>query len=153
MRRVVLVAKPEATRGRSSVGTVTLPYESRHRRRVRLSDDAGNPFLLDLPRATALASGDLLVLESGDTLEVLAALERVVDIACHDPAHLARIAWHIGNRHVPLQVLSASTLRIQHDHVLVEMIHGLGGGTTTHEAVFDPERGAYGGHGQPHGHG
>ncbi len=131
---------------RAPVARVSLPYVARHRRRIRLEDDRGEPFLLDLARATALRDGDRLVLEDGDTIEVRASLESVVDVTCRDATHVARIAWHIGNRHVPLQILEEGGLRIQYDHVLVQMITGLGGISKRREASFSPESGAYSGH-------
>ena len=96
-----------ACRYRSSA-SVTLPYEERHRRRVRLIDDTGEPFLLDLEHAVMLGHGDGLELEGGGFIAVRAADEAVYDIRCHDAAHTARVAWHIGNRHAPVQVLGTA---------------------------------------------
>jgi urease accessory protein len=124
-------------------GTVTLPFDDRHRRRIRLMDDAGEPFLLDLAEAEHLHDGDGLRLDNGGIILVQSALEDVLDIECQDPAHTARIAWHIGNRHIPLQVLSNSHLRIRADHVLAEMLRGLGTKVVKLERPFSPEPGAY----------
>ncbi|MBD3625690.1 MAG: urease accessory protein UreE [Rhodobacteraceae bacterium] len=133
--------------------SVTLPYEERHRRRVRLLDDAGEPFLLDLEHAVMLGHGDGLELDGGGFIAVRAADEAVYDIRCHDPAHTARVAWHIGNRHAPVQVLEDGGLRILHDHVLKDMLLGLGAEVTETVAPFAPEQGAYaGGHGHGHSH-
>jgi urease accessory protein len=115
----------------------------RHRRRIRLVADSGAPFLLDLARAQHLADGDGLELDNGNYLRVRAAPEPVIDIAADTPAGLLRIAWHLGNRHLPLQVLE-DRLRIRADHVIAGMIEGLGGRVTRLEAPFDPEIGAYG---------
>jgi urease accessory protein len=127
------------------VATATLPFDSRYRRRVLLADDSGAEFLLDLERAQALEEGDGLRLEAGGWIRVTAAPESVVDIRAADAAGLARIAWHLGNRHLPVQVI-ARGLRIRRDHVIEDMLRGLGAEIEPREAPFQPERGAYGGH-------
>jgi urease accessory protein len=124
------------------VGAVTLAYIDRHRRRIRLVTDAGVAFLLDLPRAQHFADGDGLELDTNGYLRVCAAPEPVLEIEALDPAGLLRIAWHLGNRHLPVQVVE--------DHVIAEMVAGLGGHITRIEAPFDPEFGAYAG--VPHRH-
>jgi urease accessory protein len=151
MRRVVAVHRagswPEA-KARSSA---TLAYLDRYRRRFRLKDDAGEPFLLDLAQAVQLGEGDGLELEGGGFIRVHAAAEEVVDISCDDAASLARIAWHLGNRHLPVQIL-ASGIRIRDDHVIVAMLEGLGARVRRLRAPFDPEGGAYAGEGTGHVH-
>lgn len=124
-------------------GTVTLNFEDRFRRRVRLLDDAGEPFMLDLAHATRFEDGDGLALDEGGVLLVRAALEDVLDVSGFDAQHTARLAWHIGNRHTPVEVLEDGVLRIQYDHVLQHMLEGLGGTTTRTQAPFVPEPGAY----------
>lgn len=147
---------PKAEKG----GTITLDWGDRHRRRVLLTDDDGGEFLLDLPQASHLADGDGLQLDEGGWIEVRAADEAVMDVTARDAAALARLAWHIGNRHKPVQILSAGALRLPQDHVLEEMIRGLGGAVLQKQAPFQPEPGAYatgkGGslaHGHDHGYG
>lgn len=125
-----------------AVATCTLAFEDRHRRRLRLTDDAGGPFLLDLPAAVALADGDGLRVEGGGVVRVRASPEAVVDITAN-PTELVRLAWHVGNRHVPVQVLEGGGFRIRDDRVLVDMLTGLGATATRHRAPFSPERGAY----------
>ena len=125
-----------------TVDTVTLAYLDRHRRRIRLVSDAGAAFLLDLPRAQHFAEGDGLELDTGGYLRVCAAVEPVLEVEAADGASLLRIAWHLGNRHLPLQVVG-DRLRIRADHVIAEMVSGLGGRITRLEAPFDPESGAY----------
>ena len=125
-----------------TVDTVTLVYLDRHRRRVRLVADSGTAFLLDLPRAQHLADGDGLELDSGGYVRVRAAPEPVLEIAAPDQTSLLRIAWHLGNRHLPLQIVG-DRLRIREDHVIAEMVSVLGGQITRREATFDPEFGAY----------
>jgi urease accessory protein UreE/GNAT superfamily N-acetyltransferase len=135
--------------------TITLDRESRFRRRVRLTSDAGLSFLLDLPEATYLAHGDALRLDDDRVIEVRAAPEDLLEIHAHDTLQLMRIAWHIGNRHTPCEI-TASALYIQPDHVLAQMIEGLGGHVHRVRRPFEPEGGAYGGKGpllESHHHG
>ena len=106
--------------------TVTLAYLDRHRRRIRLVADSGRAYLLDLPRAHHLVEGDGLEIET------------------RDGADLLRIAWHLGNRHLPVQI-AGERLRIRADHVIAKMVAGLGGWVRELEAPFDPEIGAYAG--------
>lgn len=137
------------------ISTVTLPFADRHRRRIRLTDDAGAPFLLELDRATILNDGDGLRLDGGGVIRVVAAPEPVLDISYSSPTDAARIAWHLGNRHTPIQVLSDGTIRLSDDHVLADMLTGLGAKTVRHSAPFSPEPGAYasGKHVHEAGHG
>ena len=143
MRRAVAVIAKRSWPGTETVGTVTLGFHDRHRRRVRMTDDGGADFLLDLPQAAVLKDGDGLTLEGGGYIQVRAASEAVADIAAGSPEHLARLAWHIGNRHVPVQVLPGGVLRILDDHVLVDMVRGLGAEVVRRRAPFSPEAGAY----------
>jgi urease accessory protein len=122
---------------------VRLTYEDRYRRRTTLRDEAGEEFLLDLAKPRLLAAGEGLGLEGGGVIEVVAADEAVVDVHVHDRAEAARIAWHIGNRHTPLQVLPDGSLRIRHDPILIAMVEGLGAHTHVKQAPFAPEGGAY----------
>src|SRR5579864_1266277 len=85
---------------------VVLGHDERHCRRVALTGSSGLAFLLDLPAATRLRAGDALILEDGRLIEVVAAREEIFEIRCTDAQHLARVAWHLGNRHVPVQVLA-----------------------------------------------
>jgi urease accessory protein len=137
------------TRGRwpedAAVDTVTLAYVDRHRRRIRLVADSGEAYFLDLPRAHHLVDGDGLELDGGGYLRVRAAPEPVFEIEGAESPDLLRIAWHLGNRHLPLQV-AGTRLRIRADHVIAEMVAGLGGRVTRLEAPFDPETGAYHAH-------
>ena len=99
---------------------VVLDYDDRHRRRIAMTGNKGTAFLLDLPSPAELRGGDALLLEDGRLVEVVAAPELLLEIRCADARHLARVAWHIGNRHVPAQVLS-NALRIRRDHVLADL--------------------------------
>lgn len=135
----------------ATLDTVTLDRAARHRRRVLLKTDSGRKLMLDLPEATYLADGDALVVEGG-LVVVRAAPEPLLEIHAHDALQLARIAWHLGNRHTPAE-MAPTAIYIQPDHVLAEMVERLGG--HVHEVMrpFEPEGGAYGGHGPlHHGH-
>jgi urease accessory protein len=131
--------------------SVTLAYDERFRRRIRLATDKGAELLLDLPKAVALGDGDGLRLEDGGWVRVAAAHEPLVELT-GDPSLLLRLAWHLGNRHTPAQLLPGA-LRIRPDHVLVEMARNLGAEVRELAAPFQPESGAYaqsGGHGHDH---
>jgi urease accessory protein len=151
MRRASEVRLAGTWNATAAVDRVVLDADERHRRRVVLTGERGITFLLDLPRATALRDGDGLVLEDGAIVRVAGKPEPLVEIAAASAHELARLAWHIGNRHTDLQVVG-ETLRIRRDHVLEEMLRGLGARLTPVEAAFDPEPGAYG-HGHDHDHG
>ena len=132
--------------------TVVLDFDDRHRRRMAMTGTRGLEFLLDLENAVALRGGDALVLEDGRLVEVVAAPEPLVEIRGADPQHLVRIAWHLGNRHLPTQIMGKG-LRIRRDHVIEEMVKGLGARVIEIEAPFDPEGGAYAAaHDHGHGH-
>jgi urease accessory protein len=131
--------------------TVVLDFDGRHRRRVAMTGQAGLTFLLDLPRATALRDGDGLLLGDGRIVDVAAAPERLIGIAAPDLTALVRIAWHLGNRHLPTQV-SDGRLYIRYDHVILEMVKGLQGIVTEVLAPFDPEGGAFSAPANAHGH-
>jgi urease accessory protein len=136
--------------------TVVLDFDDRHRRRMVMTGTRGLEFLLDLEHAVALRGGDALVLDDGRLIEVVAAPEPLLEIRCSDPQHLVRVAWHLGNRHLPTQITPRG-LRIRRDHVIEAMVKGLGARIIEIEAPFDPEGGAYagGGHahaGEPHDH-
>jgi urease accessory protein len=126
--------------------TVVLDFDDRHRRRTVMTGTRGLEFLLDLENAVALRGGDALVLDDGRLVEVVAAPEPLAEIRCDDPQHLVRLAWHLGNRHLPTQI-TARALRIRRDHVIEAMVKGLGARIVEIEAPFDPEGGAYAGSG------
>ena len=131
--------------------TVVLDFDDRHRRRMAMRGTRGLEFLLDLENAVALRGGDALVLEDGRLIEVVAAPEPLLEIKGSDPHHLIRVAWHLGNRHLPTQLMPKA-LRIRRDHVIEAMVKGLGARVIEIEAPFDPEGGAYAGAAHDHGH-
>jgi urease accessory protein len=135
-----------------ATGTLTLDFDARHRRRIRLTADQGEDVLLDLPKAVAMADGDGLQLEDGRWLKVQAAAESIVEVRHKDPHQLVRLAWHLGNRHLPTEIQD-HVLRIRPDHVIEDMLHGFGAELVKVQATFQPEGGAYGGHDHEHGEG
>ncbi|WP_305986647.1 urease accessory protein UreE [Roseibium sp. MMSF_3544] len=141
---------PAKTWQNAPADRITLDLDDRYRRRAVLTGESGLSFLLDQPSVVHLQHGDGLELEDGRIVEVLAEPEELVEIEADDAAHLVRIAWHLGNRHLPTQLMGA-TLRIRRDHVIEDMVEKLGGRLTPLTAPFDPEGGAYG-HGRTHGH-
>ena len=145
MRRLVEAAPGGQWPRAESAGSITLAFDDRNRRRLRLLTDAGEPVLLDLVKPRPLAEGDGLAFEDGGWLVVHAADEDVLEIAAADSRHLARLAWHLGNRHLPTEILP-ERLRIRYDHVIEDMLRGLGARLTRRRAPFQPEGGAYGGH-------
>ncbi|AUX42440.1 hypothetical protein SOCE26_038720 [Sorangium cellulosum] len=156
MRRAIEVVPRGSYPEAAAEACVTLAYDDRHRRRIRLTTDQGWEFLLDLAEATVLGDGDGLRLEDGAWIAVRAADEALVAVTCREAADLARVAWHIGNRHIPAAIDGARIL-IRHDHVIVDMVRGLGAEATPLRAPFTPERGAYDrqsahGHGHSHAH-
>ncbi len=129
---------------------VLIDFDRRHRRRIVLTTVGGDELLLDLPQAVRLRDGDGLELADGRIIRVVSQAEPLLEIQAHGPAELVRIAWHLGNRHLPVQLLG-DRIRIRADHVIADMVHGLGGHAHAIDAPFDPEGGAYaGGHHHHH---
>src|SRR5262249_53742500 len=129
-----------------AVGAITLDFDERHRRRIRLTTDEGDEVLLDLPKAVAMAHGDGLQREDGKWLRVQAAPEHIIEIRHQDPSQLMCLAWHLGNRHLPTEIRS-HVLRIRPDHVIEEMLHKFGADLVKLEEPFQPQGGAYGAQG------
>ncbi len=134
-----------------AAGLLTLDFDARHRRRIRLTSDQGEDVLLDLPKAVAMADGDGLQLEDGRWLKVRAAAEVIIEVRHNDPNQLVRLAWHLGNRHLPTEIRD-QVLRIRPDHVIEDLLLGFGAHLVKVQAAFQPEGGAYGGHGHHHNH-
>ena len=130
-----------------AVDTVTLDYEARFLRRKRLVSDGGEPFLVELAETQSLSQGEGFRLDDGRIIAVMAAAEPLLAVR---NGNLARIAWHVGNRHTPCQIADDHIL-IREDKVLQAMLEGLGASVTQVTAPFTPEGGAYG-HGRTHGH-
>lgn len=136
------------------VARLTLPFDARQKSRLRATLSTGEDVALMLPRGTVMRHGLRLRASDGRIVEVEAAPETVSTVRCQDPQGLARAAYHLGNRHVPLQV-GEGFVRYVHDHVLDDMVRGFGLGVEVEKAPFEPEGGAYGAHrhGGGHGHG
>jgi urease accessory protein len=131
---------PAGTWDATPSDTVLIDFDRRHRRRIQMTTEGGVPLLRD---------GDGLLLEGGAVVLVKARAEPLLDIHAHDAAGLVRIAWHLGNRHLLVQLVG-SHIRIREDHVIADMVRGLGGHVQHIEAPFDPEAGAYAGGHQHH---
>ncbi len=142
MKRVTDIKPAKGWDAGLAADFVVLDAQDRHRRRVVLVGEHGATYLLDLPKPAQLRDGDGLLLEDGSMVRVTGKPEPLVEISAASPRELARIAWHIGNRHTDLQ-LAGDKLRIRRDHVLEEMLRGLGATLAFIEAPFDPEAGAY----------
>lgn len=141
------------------LSSITLSKDMRFRRRIALVSDDGQRFLLDLPQAVSLCEGDALELEDGRLIRVVSQAEDLLEVRGHDPHHLLVLAWHLGNRHLEAE-LSTDRILIRRDHVIADMLIGLGATVAPVRAPFQPEGGAYDhasggarapGHGQ-HGH-
>lgn len=138
----------------AAIDLVLLDAGDRHRRRIMLKGERGMEFLLDLDEAVALRDGDGIMLDDGAIVLVTGQAEPLAEITARTPLALVRLAWHIGNRHTDVQIVG-DKLRIRRDHVLEEMVGGLGAGVMQVQASFDPEAGApqapYHGHEHHHG--
>ena len=132
-------------------GAVALTFDQRQRSRLRVRLDDGREAGILLARGETLSDGDLLTGDDGLVVRIGAAPEPLSAAASDDPLLLARACYHLGNRHVALQI-EPGRLRWLRDHVLDDMVRGLGLTVTAEEAPFQPERGAYGGHAHAHGH-
>jgi urease accessory protein len=153
--RATSITRAPAVMNDRIAGAVTLSPEERYRRRAVLACDQGFDILLDLAKALRIEDGDALKLEDGRLVRVVAAAEELVEVTSDNPARLARAAWHLGNRHTPAEI-TADAIYFANDHVLAEMLRGLGLATRLVKRPFRPERGAYdaSNHGGPdHGHG
>jgi urease accessory protein len=127
---------------KAAADSVVLDYDQRHRRRMAMEGTGGLAFLLDLSDAVPLRDGDGLELEDGRIVSVIAAPEPLAEVTAANAAELMRIAWHLGNRHLPAE-LRPDRIRIRRDHVIEDMVEGLGANVTHLDAPFDPESGAY----------
>ena len=122
---------------------IALNYDDRHRRRIVLTGENGLNILLDLPQARHLRGGDGLELDDGRIVEILAAPEALLEVRGRNRHHLLRIAWHLGNRHLPAQI-ERDRIVIRRDHVIAQMLEQQGASLREIVEPFDPESGAYG---------
>ncbi len=130
---------------------ITLNKDQRHRRRIALTTDSGVEFLLDLPDAIQLCHGDGLQLEDGRVIKVLAEAEELLQVRGQDSHHLLQLAWHLGNRHLEAQI-EEDRILVRRDHVIRDMLTGLGATTAEVIEPFSPQGGAYQGHGHGDSH-
>jgi urease accessory protein len=157
--RPVLILNRRTTE--ATTDTVTLTYDERKRSRLKVTLTTGRAAGIFLERGEHLHGGDKLASEDGSAVvEILAAPEKLIEAIAEDPLLFARAAYHLGNRHVPVQIIAARVdgkaggrLRFQTDHVLAEMARRLGCSIIETEAPFQPEAGAYGAHAGQHSHG
>jgi urease accessory protein len=148
MLRAVTVERAGTWSG-TCADRVELDFDNRHRRRITMRGEGGLALLLDLEEPARLRHGDALVLEDGRRVAVAAAAEPLSEIRCRDVHHLVRLAWHLGNRHLPTMI-DGKRLLIRRDHVIEDMARGLGAAVVHVEAPFEPEGGAYAGGGHSH---
>ena len=140
-----------ATAGALRTRRAVLAHDDRHLRRKAIALTDGTRILVDLPETVVLGDGDLLLLEDGSEVRVEAATENLHEVRAMDARHLAELAWHIGNRHLPAAI-AADRILILRDHVVRAMLEGLGARVADVTAPFVPTRGAYSGQGHPHHH-
>ncbi|MEP9378557.1 urease accessory protein UreE [Aquabacter sp. CN5-332] len=156
MIRATAIVRRPAVREERVVDTVILDHQARHRRRIVMTGEGGTQFLLDLEKATVLDHGDAIRLEDDRLVKVEAAPEKLIEVKTTSPLRLLKAAWHLGNRHVAAEI-TEEAIYFAEDHVLLEMVRGLGAIATPVVRPFRPEKGAYeaaeahGGHGH-HGH-
>jgi urease accessory protein len=152
LRAHTVIAAPEVA-DNAGLDRVVLDYDARHRRRITMTTAGGLEFLLDLERTQRLRDGDHLVLDDGRLIRVVAAPEPLAEVRCADLRHLVRVAWHLGNRHLPT-MLDGDRLVVRRDHVIEDMVRGLGAEVAHIDGPFNPEGGAYaGGHTHADGEG
>lgn len=148
---LILVRRLPANSTAEPVATLSLTAAERVRSRHRHINNQGQPVYLNLPRGTVLRGQDLLISETGQVVRVLAQPEPVLTVTAKDPLLLLRAAYHLGNRHVALEV-TPDYLRLEPDPVLETMLHQLGVQVVSELAPFEPEAGAYG-HSRAYDHG
>ena len=141
---------PAGTPSSHPVEQVVLPHDLRHLRRKLLHLESGEMVMLDLKEAVLFATGDLLVREDGELIEIVAAPEKLFEIKARDRLHLIEMAWHLGNRHLAAQI-EEDRILILRDHVIRAMLEGLGAEVADVTEPFQPARGAYHSHGHDHG--
>ena len=152
MQRATSIVRKAAVKADKVIDSVSLDHEGRQRRRITLTGEKGTAFLLDLEKTATLNDGDAVKLEDGFLILVKAAPQTLIEIKAENPTRLLKTAWHIGNRHTPAEI-TADAIYIEDDHVLAEMIRGLGCSMTVVSRPFQPERGAYHDHAHgDHGH-
>jgi urease accessory protein len=133
-------------------GTLILDSADRHLRRKLVTTNQGDEVMIDLPEAVLFADGDRLLLEDGRTIEIIAAKEKLYEVRAGETVPQRHLAWHLGNRHQPAQI-DEDRILIRRDHVIRDMLVGLGATVTETIERFQPVHGAYHSHGHDHSHG
>jgi len=151
MSRATSVRKPGDRHSRSVVDTVILDYAQRSAQKAAVVGIKGGKFEIDLHQPVRLRTDDLLLLDDGGLVEVVAAPEPLVEVRAADVATLARLAWHLGDRHIPVQVLT-NRIRARRDDAIETLLAALGAKIVLIEAPFEPEGGAYAAPGSGHDH-
>jgi urease accessory protein len=144
----ILTLDRRAPPGAAAADTLTLDYEARRKCRVRATLDSGEAVGVVLAWGETLKPGDVLASSQGRRVRIVAAREPVMCVRCSHPRELARVAYHLGNRHVAVEV-GEGTLKLAPDHVLRAMVEGLGAQVELRREPFEPEAGAYGAHSHP----
>ena len=142
MLRATSIKRRDEWQANEAFDSIELAFDQRWRRRLTLTSTGGLNFLLDLPQAQVLRGGDALLLEDGHLVAIHAASEELLEVRAGRATSLARLAWHLGNRHTPAAI-EAERILVRRDHVLAEMLRGLGASVHDVMAPFDPEGGAY----------
>ncbi len=150
MNRVVHIVPAGQWSAAEAIDRVVLDAGDRNRRRIVLTGERGTAFMLDFPKPVSLRDGDGLALDDGAIVQVVGANEPLLEIAGPNAFETVRLAWHLGNRHTDVQIVGGN-LRIRYDHVLVDMLRGLGARVEGLAAPFDPEPASPHGHGHDHG--
>jgi urease accessory protein len=150
MHRVTSIAPAGRYDSANAIDRVVLDAEDRHRRRIVLTGEKGTQILLDFEKPVALRDGDGLVLDDGSIVAVAGAPEPLMEVCAHTARDTVRLAWHLGNRHTDVQI-AGEHIRIRRDHVLEDMLRGLGAHLSPLDAPFDPEPSTGQGHGHDHG--
>ncbi len=152
MKRVSAIKAAGDWAATSATDRVVLDAGDRQRRRIVLTAEKGTTFLLDFEKPVSLRDGDGLLLDDGSIVAVVGEKEPLVEIGAQSKRDAVRLAWHLGNRHTDVQIVG-DKIRIRRDHVLEDMLKGLGASVTPLDAAFDPEAGAHASHGhEHHGH-
>lgn len=151
MQRVQSVHSSGSYDGEAAIDRVILDADDRQRRRIVLTGENGTKILLDFEKPVTLRDGDGLVLEDGSIVRICGQPEDLIEIKASSPREFVRLAWHLGNRHTDVQIVG-DCIRIRRDHVLEEMLRGLGATVMPLTAAFDPESGAPRGHSHDHVH-
>lgn len=152
MLRAVSIIRKSEVEAAKVADRVILDADDRQRRRIVLTGEKGTQILLDFEKPVALRDGDGLLLDDGAIVLVGGQPERLLEIAPSSPRDFVRLAWHLGNRHTDVQIVG-NCIRIRYDHVLEDMLRGLGAKVTPLEAAFDPEGGAPQDQAHQHDHG